>query len=202
MTSGRRCGCPRRPDWHNRNHVIDSLPIDPGVAGHQGFERHGSQVIRPDRRQRAAKAADGSSDVIANKSVCHGDAFLKSLKQSNRQRQHSSQARRPLSLQASCRRILSHGSPSIDNVDYALLRQIRVKQVSPWFGKACSRGIRSPFACTPTSGCVLSRWHAWTWGRQAESFPACRRRIAFREAMAHKIKIAIWPRTKFKFMRN
>ena len=51
--------------------VIDGLPIDGRVAGHQGAQWNGAKVIGADGRERATEAANRRADVVADENVSH-----------------------------------------------------------------------------------------------------------------------------------
>ena len=54
------------------DHVGDRLPVDPRVARHQRPQRNGAEVVGAHRRQRAAVAAEGRADRIADVGMGHG----------------------------------------------------------------------------------------------------------------------------------
>lgn len=58
----------------SEDHVVDRLPIDRGMALDKRLERNAAEVIGPHRRQGTAVTADGSANVVADKSIAHFSA--------------------------------------------------------------------------------------------------------------------------------
>src|SRR5690606_26778887 len=51
--------------------VVDGLPIDAPVARHQRLERDCCEIVGAHGRQRAAEAADGGADIVADVGFSH-----------------------------------------------------------------------------------------------------------------------------------
>ena len=54
-----------------KQYVAHSTPIDPRVAGHQGLERDGTEVVSSHAAKGASVAAKRGADGVANKSLFH-----------------------------------------------------------------------------------------------------------------------------------
>ena len=61
------------PDWFAQpiDYIVDSAPIDAGIAFHQRLEGQGREVIGADARQSAAVASEGRTNCVANKHFAH-----------------------------------------------------------------------------------------------------------------------------------
>ena len=53
------------------DHVIHAAPVDTAVARHKRPHRNGAEIVRPNARKRAAKAADRRADGIYEDGVVH-----------------------------------------------------------------------------------------------------------------------------------
>ncbi len=53
------------------DHIVDGVPVDGRVARHQRLQRDGAQIVGAHGGQRAAEAADGGADIVADEGFGH-----------------------------------------------------------------------------------------------------------------------------------
>jgi len=53
------------------NHIVEQIPLHPGVAGHERSNRNGGQIVRADGGEAAAIAPKRRSNRVANVSCFH-----------------------------------------------------------------------------------------------------------------------------------
>ena len=61
-------------------HIGDGRPVHAGVAGHQGLDGNGAQIVGAHTAQSAAVAAEGGADGITNKGLVHEILLVDNLR--------------------------------------------------------------------------------------------------------------------------
>ncbi len=171
------------------DHVGDRGPVDLRVACHQGLDRDGAEVVGAHRRERAAVAAEGRADGVADEASCRCMGWLMSCS--------SGQGACCKRSAGACLQLVVAQALDIVANDQALRRHVDHGQVGVDARDAADAGQRigaalddlplaAPSSCAPSSR--RSSWRRWPgpWRRRRRGSRRLRRCASWRDRR--------WPR--------